>query len=156
MPLRASLQLAAFVLLVALSACTPPGSDTYSRADMGRVATVMKGKILSMRSVKIAGTQSGIGAGSGAIAGGIGASGIGNGGRSNAVAAVGGAVVGGIAGAVAEEAMTKSTATEFIVQQENGQTVAIVQQNDEHLAVGDHVMILRSGTARIIKDSSGK
>jgi outer membrane lipoprotein SlyB len=123
---------------------------------MGRVATVMKGKIISMRNVNISGTQSGVGAGAGAIAGGVGASGIGNGGRSNTVAAVGGAVVGGVAGAVAEEVMTKSTAMEFIVQQENGQTVAVVQQNDENLAVGDKVMILRSGTARIIRDTTGK
>lgn len=146
----------AIAMLIAVSACTPPGSDTYSRADMGRVATVMKGKIISMRSVKISGTQSGLGAGAGALAGGVGASGVGNGGRSNTVAAVGGAVVGGIAGAVAEEAMTKSAATEFIVQQENGQTVAIVQQNDEHLAEGEKVMVLRSGTARIIRDTSGR
>ena len=157
MSVRLSIQrAAALVLLVSLGACNPPGSDTYSRADMGRVATVMKGKILSMRSVKISGTQSGLGAGAGALAGGVGASGIGNGGRSNTVAAVGGAVVGGVAGAVAEEAVTKSTATEFIVQQESGQTVAIVQENDEHLAVGDKVMILRQGTARIIRDTSGK
>jgi outer membrane lipoprotein SlyB len=141
-------------LVMALSACAPPDSSTYARSDIGRVATVMKGKILSMRSVKLSGTQTGIGAGAGAVAGGVGASGIGGGGRANTVAAVGGAVVGGLAGAVAEEAMTKSMATEFIVQQENGQTVAIVQPNDDNLAVGDKVMILRSGTARIIRDTS--
>lgn len=145
---------AVFALLMALAACSPQGSNTYARSDMGRVATVMKGKILSMRGVNITGTQSGLGAGAGALAGGVGASGIGNGGRSNAVAAVGGAVVGGIAGAVVEETMTNSTAMEFIVQQENGQTIAVVQTNDDQLAVGDKVLVLRSGTARLIRDNT--
>lgn len=140
--------------LLMLIACAPQGSDTYSTSDMGRVATVMKGKILSMRKVNISGSQSGVGAGAGAIAGGIGASGIGGGVRANAFAAVGGAVVGGVAGAVAEEVMTKSNAMEFIVQQENGQTIAVVQTNDDQLATGDKVLILRSGTARIIKDNT--
>lgn len=144
------------IMALTLVACAPQGSDTYARSDLGRVATVMKGKILSMRSVKVSGTQSGIGAGAGAVAGGVGASGIGGSGRSNAVAAVGGAVVGGIAGAVAEEAMSRSGATEFIVKEENGQAVAIVQQNDEQLRVGEKVLILRSGSARIIRDQTEK
>ena len=64
--------------------------------------------------------------------------------------------MGGIAGAVAEEAMTASGATEFVVKQEKGPAVAIVQPNDEQLRVGENVMILRSVTARIIRDETAK
>ena len=119
---------------------------------MGRAATVMKGVILALRDVQISGTNSGIGAGAGA--GAIGGATAGGDAPGAAVGAIAGAVVGGVVGAVTEDALTRAGAVEFIIKQGNGQTVAVVQTNEENLAVGDKVLILRSKKIRIIKDNT--
>lgn len=112
----------------------------------------MKGKIISMREVNVSGGQSGVGAGAGAAAGAVAGSNIGGTTRNNVLGAIGGAVVGGIAGATVEQAATAGKAVEFIVQQENEQSIAVVQTNEDFLAVGDRVMVLRSDRVRIVRD----
>lgn len=112
----------------------------------------MKGVILAVREVEISGTKSGIGAGAGMGAGAAAGAAAGGDPAGAAIGAIGGAVVGGVVGAVTEEALTRAGAVEFIIQQENGQAIAVVQTNEENLAAGDKVLILRSGKVRIIKD----
>jgi len=121
---------------------------------MGRAATVSKGVIVSMREVDIEGTNSGVGATSGAAAGAVGGSYAGSGGRSTAVGVIGGAVVGGIVGAVAEGAATKAKATEFLIKEENGDMIAIVQVNDQNLRPKEQVLIMRMDKIRIVRDST--
>ena len=70
------------------------------------------------------------------------------------IGAIGGAVVGGVVGAVTEEALTRAGAVEFIIKQENGQSIAVVQTNEDNLVVGDKILILRSKKIRIIKDNT--
>lgn len=145
-------------LILAVSGCANQitNSTNYSRSDLGRVSTVMRGKILDIREVNINGTNSGVGAGAGLVAGATAGSAIGGGDRSNIIGAVGGAVVGGVAGAMAEEGITSGKAFEFLIEQENGQTVAVVQSNDQNLRVGEKVMIVRSDKARVIRDNTSK
>lgn len=50
--------------------------------------------------------------------------------------------------------MTRGTATEFVIRQEDGQTLALVQTNDENLRVGDPVLILRGDRVRLTADRS--
>jgi outer membrane lipoprotein SlyB len=139
-----------------LSACTPRYTNSqYERSEIGRAATVMHGTIISMRDVNLSGTSSGLGAGTGAVGGGVaGAVAAGNNVPAAVVGTVGGAVIGGVAGAMVEEGATKSKITEFVVQQENGQIIAVPQSNEDSLRVGDKILVLRSDVIRIIRDTS--
>lgn len=145
----------AMAFAVALTGCSHNFASTYTPDQMGRAATVMKGKVLAVRPVTISGSQSGVGATAGAVGGGVAGSYAGGGTRANLLGAVGGAVVGGVAGAMAEEAATRSGAMEFVIHQDNGQDIAVVQTNEESLAVGERVLILRSDRVRLIRDQTG-
>lgn len=147
------------LLLAALFAggCAPSRTgDTYERRQIGQAATVTKGQIVSLRNVQVAGTQSGIGIGAGAVAGGIAGSYLGGGSRANVLGALGGAVVGGLAGNAAEQAVTEGNAVEFVVQQDNGQTISVVQTNEDKLTAGERVLVIRSDKIRIARDLSGR
>jgi outer membrane lipoprotein SlyB len=138
---------------VILSSCAPHRpTSSYSREQMGRTATVMQGVIVAMREVRISGTSSGLGAATGAAGGGVAGSYIGGDARANVLGAIGGAVIGGIVGAAVERAATEAGAIEFIIKQDNGQLFAVVQTNEETLAVGENVLILRSDRVRVIRD----
>ncbi|BAU73393.1 outer membrane lipoprotein [Metapseudomonas furukawaii] len=125
--------------------------DTYSRDEARRVQTVRMGTIESLRPVKIEGTKTPVGAGAGAVVGGIGGSTIG-GGRGSAVAAVVGAVAGGLLGAAAEEGITRTQGVEITVREDDGSMRAYVQevQPNEVFRVGERVRIMTvNGTSRV-------
>lgn len=125
--------------------------DTYSRGEARQVQTVRLGTIESLRPVKIEGTKTPIGAGAGAVVGGIGGSTIG-GGRGSAVAAVIGAVAGGLLGAAAEEGITRTQGVEITVREDDGSLRAYVQevQPNEIFRVGERVRIMSvNGTSRV-------
>src|SRR5574344_2737852 len=135
-----------------LSGCASSLSgDTYSREDARAVQTVRLGTIESLRPVRIEGTKTPIGAGAGAVVGGIGGSTIG-GGRGSAVAAVIGAVAGGLLGAATEEGITRTQGVEITVREDDGNLRAYVQEVSEGqiFRVGDRVRILTvNGTSRV-------
>ena len=140
------------VLLLSGCASNLNGS-TYSRADARAVQTVRLGTIESLRPVQIEGTKTPIGAGAGAVIGGIGGSSVG-GGRGSAVAAVIGAVAGGMLGAAAEEGLTRTQGVEITVREDDGSLRAYVQevQPNEIFRVGDRVRILTvNGTSRVAR-----
>lgn len=149
-------QIAVLALALALSACMPRHTNSqYEQTDIGRASTVMRGEIIAMREVKLSGTNSGLGATTGAVGGGVGGAVAGGNNLPAAiVGTVGGAVVGGVVGAVAEEQLTKDKAVEFVIRQENDQIIAVPQSNEENLAVGERVLVLRSNVVRIIRDTS--
>ena len=125
--------------------------DTYSRDEARQVQTVRMGTIESLRPVKIEGTKTPVGAGAGAVVGGIGGSTIGHG-RGSAVAAVIGAVAGGLLGAAAEEGMTRTQGVEITVREDDGSMRAYVQevQPNEIFRVGERVRIMTvNGTSRV-------
>jgi outer membrane lipoprotein SlyB len=142
------------VLQIFLVGCAVHSASNYTRPETGRAATVMGGTILALRDVQISGTKSGIGVGAGAATGATAGAAAGGDAAGAALGAIGGAVVGGVVGAVTEEALTRAGAVEFIIKQENGQKIAVVQTNEENLVVGDKVLILRSNKVRIIKDNT--
>ena len=141
-------------MLLGLAGCTSNLSgDTYSRDEARRVQTVRLGTIESLRPVQIEGTKTPIGAGAGAVIGGIGGSSVG-GGRGSAVAAVIGAVAGGMLGAAAEEGLTRTQGVEINVREDDGSLRAYVQevQPNEIFRVGDRVRILTvNGTSRVAR-----
>ncbi|MCB1808896.1 MAG: hypothetical protein KDJ99_28215, partial [Candidatus Competibacteraceae bacterium] len=90
-----------------------------------------------------------LGGASGAALGGLAASNIG-GGRGQVAATIGGALIGGVAGAAAEEAMTRQPGLEIIVRLDSGRTVAVTQAADEPFRPGERVRILYDyDTARV-------
>jgi outer membrane lipoprotein SlyB len=142
------------VIAFALAGCAPPGTSVYTESQIGRAATVMHGKVLAIRTVTLQGDSSGAGALTGAVAGGAAGTMV-SGDPALAVAgAAGGVLVGGVAGAVAEEQFRRAGGVELIVQQENGQTIAVAQTNEQALKVGDSVLVLRSDKVRIIRDET--
>ena len=125
--------------------------DTYSRDEARAVQTVRMGTIESLRPVQIEGTKTPIGAGAGAVVGGIGGSTLG-GGRGSTVLSVVGAVAGGLLGAAAEEGLTRTQGVEITVREDDGTLRAYVQEVEpsQVFRVGERVRIMTvNGTSRV-------
>ena len=139
-------------VLGALSACSTTSPDVISRDDAQRLSTVQDATVLSVRSVKVEGTQSGVGAAAGAVAGGVAGSTVG-GHREGIVVGALGAVVGGVIGNVTERATTREEAVEILLQLKNGERRSIVQaKGNETLNPGDAVLLVNSsGKTRVIR-----
>jgi outer membrane lipoprotein SlyB len=150
---KSALLAASFTAVVmTLSGCTSSlTGDSYSRDEARAVQTVRLGTIESLRPVKIEGTKTPIGAGAGAIVGGVGGSAIG-GGRGSIVMAVVGAVAGGLLGSATEEGLTRTQGVEITVREDDGSMRAYVQQVQENeiFRVGERVRIMSlNGTSRV-------
>lgn len=141
------------VAALGLSACAGGlGGDTYQRGEARRTMVVQFGTVEAVRAVRLEGTKSPVGTVAGAAVGGIAGSGVG-GGRGAAVATVIGAVAGGLAGAALEEGVTRKPGVEVTVRLENGQILAVVQEDSgEGLRLGERVRVLRDGgTTRVTR-----
>jgi len=145
-----------FVLMVIMTGCSLHSGSTYERGEMGAPAYFKKGVILSVRDVKIKGTESGAGAAAGAAAGGLAGSTLGGSSATRALGGLGGAVIGGIVGHTTENVITGGDASEFIVQPDEGEPYSVVQVNDEDLKAGERVLIMESGKLRIVRDNTAK
>ena len=127
------------------------GGDTYSRGEARTPQRVEFGVVEYLRDVQIEGTDTKIGAATGAVLGGIGGSTVG-GGRGKAAATVAGAVAGGVAGAAAEEVLTRTDGIEITVRLDNGEILAVVQQKSprETFRIGERVRLLSvNGVMRV-------
>ncbi|HZF75815.1 MAG TPA: hypothetical protein VE033_08300, partial [Acetobacteraceae bacterium] len=71
--------------------------------------------------------------------------------RSNALAGIGGALAGGLAGSAIEGGISSGTAIEFIVREDQGGDIAVVQTNEDALQVGDRVFLSRGDRVRIAR-----
>jgi outer membrane lipoprotein SlyB len=159
MRLAASSTLRALAAVAALggglTACAPPSNTntTFSSAAVGRTASVSRGTILSMREVQIDGSGGGPGIGglAGAAAGGVAGSFIGGDTRSNILGALGGALIGGLAGNAVQNQVGRGTATEFIIQEDGGGTIAVVQSNEDRFVPGERVLIIRGDRTRLAR-----
>jgi outer membrane lipoprotein SlyB len=149
---KPTLLITSLAAMLALGGCQSSlTGDTYSRDEARVVQTVRMGTIESLRPVKIEGTKTPIGAGAGAVVGGIGGSGLG-GGRGSAVLAVVGAVAGGLLGAAAEEGLTRTQGVEITVREDDGTMRAYVQEVEPNqvFRVGERVRIMTvNGTSRV-------
>jgi outer membrane lipoprotein SlyB len=150
---KSALLVASFTAMaLTLGGCTSNlTGDSYSRGEARSVQTVRLGTVESLRPVKIEGTKTPIGAGAGAVVGGVGGSAIG-GGRGSVVAAVIGAVAGGLLGSATEEGLTRTQGVEITVREDDGSMRAYVQevQENEIFRVGERVRIMTvNGTSRV-------
>lgn len=131
--------------LLATGCASGLGGSDYERADARQVYDVKMATVEAIRSVKIEGTESGIGATAGTVVGGVAGSNVGQG-KGAIVGSVLGAVVGGLAGSAVEEGATRQTGLEITVTLDGGRTIAIIQADKgEDFRVGDRVRILQSG-----------
>ena len=120
------------------------GSD-YERTEARRVMSVRMGIVESVRPVKLEGTNTPVGTIAGAAIGGIAGSTVG-GGKGASIAAVVGAVAGGLAGAAAEEGLTRKQGVEVTLKMDNGEFLAIVQEDGgENFVPGERVRLLQDG-----------
>jgi outer membrane lipoprotein SlyB len=121
------------------------GSGDYERKEARRAYEVKMGVVEHVRSVKLEGTESGVGTAAGGAIGGVAGSGLGNG-KGEVIGAVLGAVVGGMAGAASEEVITRKPGLEITVRLDSGRMLAVVQEDSgEKFAVGERVRLLESG-----------
>lgn len=141
---------AALIALALLGGCQRSVSpDTYAVGSVGQVNRATKGTVLSARAVNISGTQSGLGPMAGAAGGGIIGSQIGQGGGT-ALAVLAGVVVGGIAGAVIEDAASRQTGVEYVVETENGSLLTLVQGPGRSFVSGERVLVIYGTQSRIV------
>ena len=138
--------LTAIALVTLLGACATSSPDVISRQDAQVAAQVQDGTVISIRSVTVDGSQSGMGAAAGGIVGAA----VGTGGSTIQREKIGLGVLAGVAGALAGNAIermaTKEEAVEIIVQLGNGERRAIVQaKGNETLMPGDPVILVTSG-----------
>ena len=148
-----------FIFLILLTSCSlhsGHSGSTYEQGDLGNPTYFKKGIILSVRDVKIKGTESGVGVVAGATAGGLAGSTLGGNTATRALGGLGGAVIGGIVGQTTENLITGGNASEFIIQPDEGEPYSIVQENDEELKEGERVLILESGKLRIVRDKNAR
>ncbi len=137
--------LTAAAALALLAACTTTSPDVVQRGDAQRLATVQDATVLSVRSVKVDGSQSGAGGATGAVIGGVAGS-TRSSGKEQAVIAVVGAVAGAVIGNAVERGVTSEDAVEILLQMKNGERRAIVQAKaGETFNTGDPVILVTTG-----------
>ena len=136
----------ALLATVNLTGCASGlGGGDYERTETRRVMSVRMGVIESVRPVKLEGTNTPLGTVAGAAIGGVAGSTVGSG-KGAAIAAVVGAVAGGIAGAAAEEGFTRKQGVEVTLKMDNGELLAIVQEDGgENFKPGERVRLLQDG-----------
>lgn len=137
--------------VVVLGGCAQRGlgSGDYSRSQVRGEQTVRMGVVESVREVRIDGKDSGVGTAAGAVLGGIAGSEVGKG-RGSVAGAVAGAVVGGIIGQSIEKSNSDRRGIEVTVKLDSGKVIAVTQEADEVLRVGDRVRVLSGqGATRV-------
>jgi outer membrane lipoprotein SlyB len=142
--------LAALAAGLILSGCASRGGKTFSDSEVRSVQTVQFGTILSVQDVMVEEDPSFIGPAIGGVAGGVLGSLIGKG-TGRTLSILGGAALGALLGSAGESAARRYPATELTVELDSGQTIVIVQGNDEVFVSGDAVRVLHTGegTARV-------
>lgn len=145
---------ATVVSLCVLAACSTTSPDVIKPGDAQRMSQVEDAVVLNVRAVVVEGSQSGVGAATGAIVGGVSGAGVSGGNdRTAAVVGVVGAVVGGVVGNAVERYGTREDAIEILLQLPNGQRRSIVQaKGNENFKPGDAVILVTtSGKTRVMQ-----
>lgn len=151
-PPRSLIVAALLAPLLAVGACAPRNTNTtYGAADIGRSAQVSYGVIVSMRPVTIQGGSTGVGTLGGAAAGATAGSFIGGDPRAHILGAIGGAIIGGLAGTAIEGSASSGQAVEFIIREDSGQTISVVQTNEEGFQPNERVVLTRGARTRIAR-----
>lgn len=137
---------AALLTGVLVVGCASSNPDVIARGDAQRMAQVQDGTVLSVRTVTVDGSQSGVGATVGGVVGAIGGYGGSGVQREAQVLGVLAGVAGAAAGNAIERMSTREEAVEILVQLKNGERRAVVQaKGAETFVAGDPVIIVTTG-----------
>ncbi len=142
------------IALVGVIGCSSnPYGDSYGVADTRTIQQVRYGTIVKTEPVSIEGEGQLVGALAGAAVGGILGSKIGGGSGSD-IAAIGGGVLGGYAGSKAAEGVSRRNGVNLTIKMDdNGETIAIVQEANPNMMfrVGQKVRVNIDGrNARVV------
>lgn len=133
-------------LVLALAACSTTSPDVVQRGDAQRMSQVQDGVLLSIRTVTVDGSQSGVGAAVGGVTGAVAGASRGAGGAESQVIGLLVGVAGAVAGNTIERMATREDAHELLIQLKGGERRAIVQaKGSETLVPGDAVIIITTG-----------
>lgn len=136
---------ASILVALALAGCATSSPDVIQRSEAQRLSQVQDATVLSVRPVRVDGSQSGAGGVTGGVIGGLAGSSHSSG-REQVALGVIGAVAGAVAGNTIERLSTRESAVEILVQLRNGERRAIVQaEGREELVPGDAVLLVSSG-----------
>lgn len=147
---------AILVVILSLTGCAAPlTSDHYNAAETRTAADVNFGKIVHLSTVALNGNNSGLGASAGGGLGAIAGSTNGIGIKSIASAAAGG-ILGSMLGSASEEAATRKTGIELIIQLDGGRAIAVVQEKSNVIyKLGQRVRVMTmGGTTRVTIDET--
>lgn len=140
---------AALVAVSALSGCAPRiGGNNYSVAGTGEMSDTYPGVIISKQIVTIGAKRPeqendpGLGAGIGAVTGGLAAGQTIGSGSGSLWAAGAGALIGGVAGHFAERALTDQEGFLYTVRLDNGKVTSLSQGAEPNMAVGQRVLLI--------------
>lgn len=137
------------MMAVMLSSCQSDiDGDTYAVSETGQMSQVFKGVVISKREIQVmedreSKGQGGVGTVAGAALGGVAGSGIGSG-RGAIVGTIGGVVVGGVIGQQVDKRVGTQKGYEYIVELEEGRTIAVTQGLKPDMTVGQEVIVLYS------------
>lgn len=133
------------LVLASLAGCAVPGPDVVHPYEAQRISTIWDATVLSVRPVTIDGYQTGVGAGVGAVTGGVIAANTASY-RNSGWAGLLGFVVGGVVGNAVERSATTQNGVELLLQMRNGERRSIVQPNgNEGWLVGEAVVLVTTG-----------
>jgi len=145
------------ILIVAsvavLSACATSSPDVVQYRDTQRMSVVQDATVLSIRPVTVDGSQSGIGAVSGAMVGSVAGGGVGGNWRDRQAGSVVGMIAGALIGNAVERNSTRQDGYEILVQLRNGERRSVIQgRGEDSLAAGDAVILTTTaGKTRITR-----
>ena len=128
-------------LTLTLGACANYGG-TRSPGSVGYASTVKEGVIQSVNGVTIKPDNSIVGAGVGAVLGGLAGSELGGGDKAKTAGAIGGAVLGGIAGNEAGKALNTRNGFSYIVKFNSGELKEIVIKGNDPIPAGTPVNVV--------------
>jgi outer membrane lipoprotein SlyB len=117
------------------------GANEYRGYEARGEQSVRFGVVESTRPVRIQPVETGLGAASGAVIGGIAGSNVG-GGTGQIVGGIAGAILGGVIGQNVERQANEVPGIEITVLLDSGKYISVVQQGDEAFRQGDRVRIL--------------
>lgn len=134
---------AAAILAMSTAACTNnAGANQRSSRSVGYASTVLAGTVQASTPVTITKDNSILGAGVGAVLGGLAGSELGGGDKAQTAGAIGGAVLGGLAGNEAGKALGKRNGYSYIVAFDSGEVKEIVLAGDANYAPGTRVNVV--------------
>lgn len=137
----------ALALGLALPGCSSRGGKTYGDGDVRQVQTVEYGTVVDVTEVMVEEDPSIVGPLIGGVAGGIVGSMFGAG-TGRTLMILGGSAIGALAGGAAEYKLRRYKANQITMELESGDTLVVVQGNDEFFVRGDRVRIINTGEGR--------